>query len=39
MRPILALLCLLALPARADEIAVAQYGNAVNAFPYAVALD
>ena len=39
MRFILALLCLLALPARAEEIAVAQYGNAVNAFPYAVALD
>jgi hypothetical protein len=33
------LLCLLAGHARAEEIAVAQYGNAVNAFPYAIALD
>jgi NitT/TauT family transport system substrate-binding protein len=35
----LGLLWLLAVPARAAEIAVAQYGNAVNAFPYAVALE
>jgi NitT/TauT family transport system substrate-binding protein len=33
------LLSLLAAPACAEEIAVAQYGNAVNAFPYAVALE
>ncbi len=36
---VLSLLGLLAGPACAEEIAVAQYGNAVNAFPYAVALD
>jgi NitT/TauT family transport system substrate-binding protein len=33
------LLCCAVLPARAEDIAVAQYGNAVNAMPYAVALE
>jgi NitT/TauT family transport system substrate-binding protein len=36
---LLGLLCLISPPAWAAEIAVAQYGNAVNAFPYAVALE